>query len=250
MTEAPQVAKDLVSRAVEQVLSEGWTIFEGVYSEHEVSFFRELLVAQWEAVGSPPLSAKSRRPLVPGIDVGATGMAILNLTKRHPEAASRLFKPTIIETLRGVLGRDMRCELAAGSLSDFDRPFFDWHVHTDGIDDARIGYSRKYRQFTRAERVTTLLYLDDINDDNGTLLIYPRKIEDPTPPPYDVRLHDWEGLVELRCRRGSFVILEQNTWHAVRPKRVPGLRAFVGCFFASSSATPSPLTEEDPPRLP
>jgi len=250
MIEARQIEPSPVSRAVSQVLSEGWTIFEGVYPQDEVDFFRNILVEGWKSVGSPPLKADSRRPLASNIDVGPTGMAVLELTKRHAEAAARLFKPIIVETLRGVLGRDMRCELAAGMLSDFDRPFFDWHIHTDGIDDARIGYKRQYRRFTRAERVTTLLYLDDINDDNGTLLIYPRKVDDPTEPPYDVRQHDWDGMVELRCRRGSFVILEQNTWHAVRPKRVPGLRTFVGCFFAAADATPSPLSESPLPLLP
>ena len=81
--------------------------------------------------------------------------------------------------------------------------------------------------------------LDDLTPETGELLVYPRRVEDPTRPPFDPAQEDWDGQVELACRSGTVVLLEQNTWHAARGKRSPGLRAFVACYFTASYAEPT-----------
>jgi ectoine hydroxylase-related dioxygenase (phytanoyl-CoA dioxygenase family) len=128
-------------------------------------------------------------------------------------------------------------------LSDASRPFFDWHVHIDGVDDAHYENKRAYPTFECSERVTHILYLDDLTEDNGQLLVYPRRLTDPTTPPFDPRREHWEGQVAIDCPRGSVVVLEQCTWHAAQQKRSGGIRAFVGSYFASGRSKVTPLAD-------
>jgi hypothetical protein len=82
-----------------------------------------------------------------------------------------------------------------------------------------------------------LVYLHDLTPESGTLLAYPRRIQDSTLPPYDPTLEHWSGQIELACARGTVVLMDQCTWHAARPKRSKGLRAFLACYFTSRDAT-------------
>lgn len=246
-----------IARATRELYERGYTVFERAYSEEEVEYFRSLLSSKYDALGRPALAANPPAYPAPDVEIGPAGMVLLKLTQCHPELAARLFKPYIIEAIRGLLGDDMHLELSAGAISDAQRPFFDWHIHVDGLpygellaraaqhgDDYTLGHKPVFRTYERSERVTTLLYLDDIDDDNGKLLVYPRRLQDPTPPPFDVKSERWEGEVEISCPRGSFVILEQCIWHAARPKRSPGLRRFIGSYFAAEGATPAPLSDD------
>jgi hypothetical protein len=226
-----------------EILERGYTVFERAYTEEEVAFFRDRLVASWTRLGRPSLSASPPGHPAEDVEIGPAGMVLLKLTRHYPETAARLYKPYIIDTLRAVLGEDMYLELPAGALSDGRRPFFDWHTHIDGVDDAYYENKRPFPTFERAQRVTHILYLDDLTEDNGQLLVYPRRITDPTRPPFDPRSQHWEGQVAISCPRGSVVVVEQCTWHAAHRKRSPGERAFVGSYFASKGSRTTPLAD-------
>jgi len=133
--------------AAAQLFERGYAVFERAYSPEDVQFLRGLMIDTYERLGRPPLRANP--PLRPAedIEIGPAGVVFLKLTRHHPEVAGRLFKRTTIDTIRCLLGDDMYLELPAGALSDSDRPFFDWHTHIDGVDDAL---------FVRAETRPTL----------------------------------------------------------------------------------------------
>jgi hypothetical protein len=231
-------------RAVDELFERGYTVFERAYSPAEVDYFRGHLTRVYDRIGRPKLSANPPAHPEPDVEIGPAGIVFHKLTTHYPEMAPRLYKPRIIDTIRGLLGDDMHLELPAGALSDSSRPFFDWHIHIDGVDDAYYDNKRVYRTFDRSERVTVLLYLDDLTEENGRLLIHPRKLDDPTAPPHDVKQNEWPGQVEIACPRGSMVVLEQCTWHAARQKRSPGVRGFIGSYFAAHDAKRSPLSDE------
>jgi hypothetical protein len=230
-------------RAVRELFEQGYTVFERAYPEEEVDYFRNHLTRVYEQMGRPKLIANPPIYPLPDVQIGPAGVVFLKLTTHYPDMAERLYKRHIIDTIRALLGDDMYLELPAAALSDSSRPFFDWHIHIDGIDDESLDYKRVYRSFERSERVTVLLYLDDLTEENGRLLVYPRKLTDPTAPPHDVHLESWPGQVEIACPRGSMVVLEQCTWHAARPKRTPGVRGFVASYFAARGAKVSPLAD-------
>jgi hypothetical protein len=231
-------------RAVRELFEHGYTVFERAYSEDEVRFLREHLMCAWETLGRPALRSNPPTRLANEVEVGPAGLIFHKLTRRSSQLAPRLYKREIIETLRAVLGDSMYLELPAGVLSDASRPFFDWHTHIDGVDDAHYANKRPFPTFDRSHRVTHLLYLDDLTPDNGQLLVYPRKLTDPTPPPFDPKLEYWTGQVAIDCPRGSVVVLEQCTWHAARRKTSEGVRAFVGSYFAAADAAQTPLADD------
>jgi hypothetical protein len=230
--------------AARELLERGYTVFERIYSADEVDFIRDRLTLAYDRLGRPRLSANPPSYPAPDVEIGPPGLVLFRLASQFPELASRLYKAPVIDAIRAVLGDDMHLEQAAGVLSDSTRPFFDWHVHTGGADGEYYGHKRVYTRFQRSERVTTLLYLDDITEQAGELLVYPRKLTDPTEPPLRETLESWPGQVEIRCPRGSMVVLEQCTWHAARRKESPGIRAFVGSYFAARGAVASPLFDD------
>jgi hypothetical protein len=230
-------------RAARELLERGYTVFERAYDEAEVAFFRERLVATWTRIGRPSLASSPPSYPAEDVEIGPAGMVVHKLTRHYPETAPRLYKQHIIDTLREVLGPDMYLELPAGALSDSARPFFDWHCHIDGVDDAYYRNKRPFPAFDRSHRVTHILYLDDLSEENGQLLVHPRRITDPTSPPFDPRSQHWDGEVVISCPRGSVVVIEQCTWHAARRKLSPGVRAFVGSYFAARGSRLTPLAD-------
>jgi hypothetical protein len=227
-----------------ELLEQGFTVFEHAYTDDEVDFFRQHIVDTWTRLGRPALVASPPSHPAEDVAIGPAGMVLLKLTRHFPEMASRLYKRPIIETLRAVLGDDMYLELPAGALSDATRPFFDWHMHVDGIDPATfLLEKRPFPTFERSQRVTHLLYLDDVTEESGLLFLYPRRITDPTAPPFETTAERWEGQVVVSCPRGSVVVIEQCTWHAAGRKRGAGLRGFIGSYFAAAGARTTPLAD-------
>ncbi|MEM7155578.1 MAG: phytanoyl-CoA dioxygenase family protein [Myxococcota bacterium] len=231
------------AEALTALREQGYWVFEHAYSPEEVAFFRDLLMGEWDKLGRPALAASPPVRPADNVEVGPAGIIFHGLSSAYPQVVPRLYKPNIIATMRGLLGEGMRLELPAGVLSDETRPFFDWHTHIDGVDDAHYDNKRPFSDFETSARVTHLLYLDDLDEDNGPLLVLPRKITDPTPPPYETTQNYWPGQVEINCPAGSVVVIEQCTWHAAYQKKEPGIRAFVGSYFRAAHAPATPLTD-------
>ncbi|MBX3125321.1 MAG: hypothetical protein KF718_01320 [Polyangiaceae bacterium] len=215
------------------IAERGFAVFERAWTDAEVERLRAAIVASVESRDGPPLWARENTPLDPRTIVTPTGLTFPSLLEEHPELSDVVLKPSVVESLRGVLGEGMRLELVGAVVSDASRPFFAWHSHIGGVPDSeyrRTGWPR----VTKVERVFTLLYLDDVDDQSGVLLVRPRTVGEPTPPPEDPELEAWSEQVELRLARGSLVALEQCTWHAARAMRRDGLRIFVGCYFRAA----------------
>lgn len=226
-------------QAAAELRERGYAVFEDACSPAAVERIRGSLVTRYAELGSPCTFA--RPPVQPGADVeiSVVGLVFHRLGKHCGELAAHLWSPEVVASARALLGDDMHLEYTAGIVNNGSRPFFPWHMHVGGVDNEVYRKQQLFPSFTRSERVTMLLYLDDLTPESGELLVFPRRLEDPTRPPFDPTEEDWEGQVELPCRSGTVVLLEQNTWHAARPKRSPGLRAFVACYFTASHAPPT-----------
>ena len=240
----PEELEAVDTEALQQLRQHGYCVFKSAYNDDEVAWMRRTLMEAYDGLGRPALRASPPVRPAEDVEVGPAGLIFHKLTRRWPEMAARLYKPHIIATMRALMG-GLVLELPAGVLNDASRPFFDWHVHIDGADDAYYKNQRPYPRFTRSERVIHLLYLDDMHEEMGRLLVYPRRITDPTEPPFERTLQWWQGAVEVDCPRGSVVVLEQCTWHAARCMTTEGIRAFVGSYFASGRGASTPLADPD-----
>jgi hypothetical protein len=214
----------------------GYAVFDAAFSPEEVAFLRAEIARRYDELGRPPTFARPPLEPAPHVEISVVGLVFHRLGAHFPALATRLMKPAIVEAIRGALGADMHLEYTSAVLCNGARPFFPWHAHVGGIDNVAYRKQQIFPTFDHPERLTMLLYLDDLDDETGTLLLHPRRIHDSTRPPHDPRLEHWEGQVELRCAKGTVLLVEQCTWHAARPKRSPGLRIFIACYFTSKAA--------------
>lgn len=214
----------------------GYTVFESIYDPEWVARVRAEIEGIHAEVGSPRCYTPGNQELRPGIHLCAAGLAIRRLVRLRPRLAANIIKPEVAAAMRGALGDDMVLEVAGCVVSDDSRPFFGWHMHVGGIDDGEYRKRDHWPTIGTTQRVMTLTYLQDLTDDNGPMLILPRKVGDSTAPPQDLDAGSWEGQVELRVPAGSLVAVDECTWHAVRPKRGSGLRIFVGLGYAARDA--------------
>lgn len=217
-----------------EIIDSGYTVFEQAWSPAEVRRLRAMIVERFEAEPNLPeqLWTTKDYQINDSVSMAYTGVVIYSMVRDRPEIAELLFKPEIIASLREVLGSDMAIEVVGAVVTDETRPFFAWHTHIGGYDDGDIQSSGKWPTVTSADRITTLLYLDDIDDEGGMLLVYPREVRDPTAPIGDPH-SEWDGQIEVPVRKGSLVAMEQCTWHTARPMKREGLRVFLGVNYRS-----------------
>ena len=233
-----------VESHVRDLRERGYTVFERAYGEHEVRQLSDTMDRLYVEAGRPPCYSHEPTRLTPEIELCPTGLVFYKFIKRCPQYADMIVRPEIVASIRGYMGDDMELELTGAVIADSNRPFFAWHTHIGGIDDGKYRRDGVWPHFERPQRLMTLLYVNDIQADNGPLLIYPRKLGDPTPPPHDPYAFDWPDEVVVEVPRGTVVLMDQCTWHAVRAKKTPGIRSFVGCYFRSSDAPPTEWVDE------
>jgi hypothetical protein len=235
---------ELQAEAVTQLRERGYAVLENLFPPEEIADFRAILARRYEALGSPRTWARPPLEPEPGIEISVVGLVFHQLARHCPALGARFITPPLVGVARGLLGDDMHLEYTAGIVNHGERPFFPWHAHVGGVDNITYRKQGIFPRFTRSERITMLLYLDDLTDASGSLLVHPRRIEDPTEPPATPTLEEWPGQVELRCRRGTVVLLEQCVWHAARSKSSAGLRSYLACYFTSSRAPKSSWSDD------
>ena len=218
------------------IVTTGYAVFPDACAPSGVATLVEAIEGIVREVAPPALYAPATVRLRDDVSITPTGLAISRVLGRRPDLAPLVLAPVVIDAIREVLGTDMRLELVGAVVSDASRPFFRWHTHIDGEEEGSRYRGGTWPVVEEANRVLTLLYLCDLDDESGPLLVLPRKVGDPTAPPASIDVAPWPGQVEVRARAGTLVALEQCTWHAAYSKKSAGRRMFVGCYFAAADA--------------
>jgi len=231
-------------RHAREILAQGYTVIERTHDGEEVAALRDAVVGIYESHGAPTPYADPARELSSEVLVNPTGFVIFKLLALRPDLAQILLSERLVRVARAALGDDMHLELTGAVLSDPRRPFFSWHNHIGGIDVEDYRARGVFPRFTTSERLIAVLYLDDIDTEGGEILVLPRRIDEPTEPPFDQRSESWEGQVPVHFPGGSTLVLEQCTWHAVRPAIRDVRRIFVGCYLTSQAAPPTDAKDD------
>lgn len=221
--------------AAQALRQRGYAVFEDVLDREQVATVRAAIERLAADVDPPAYHSARTRVLDDMAMLAAPGLALPRLLTARPDLAPLVLHPPVVATLRRLLGDDLVLELAGAVVSDETRPFFSWHTHIDGVDEGERLQTGVWPTPAKSQRVLTLLYLDDLDDDAGPLYVLPRREGEPTAPPADPSARRWPGQVELRPRAGSLVALEQCTWHAAASRRTRGHRVFVGCYWAAAN---------------
>lgn len=232
-----------VDRHATQLREEGFTVLPGLVPADRVADHAAVLEALWRRLGRPELYASRDELLGEGVRVNPVGMVCPGILARIPAVTELLLEPRLLALFEALLGADFELEMSTGILSDRSRGFFFWHHHVGGIDADDVRARGDYPRYDRIERIGCTLYATPLDEDHGSMLVWPRRFDAPTAPPHPPGTEPWPGAVRVHAPAGSVVLFEQGTWHAVTAMRVPGRRAFIGLFVRRADLPPTRRTD-------
>jgi hypothetical protein len=232
-----------IDEHAQELRERGFTRFEGLLPPAIADPLAAALRTEWERLGQPGLYSREDIWLEPGVHVSPVGMTCSGILGRVPAAAALLVRPELLALFEAILGPGFELELGAGVVSDHSRPFFFWHHHVGGIDgeDHR---GRAYPTFEQPQRLGCTLYCSPLDDQHGTMLVWPRAITDSTAPPFPPGSEPWPGATQVRAPVGSVIVFDQGTWHAVTPMTRSGQRYFFGFFVRRAGLPPTVRRDE------
>ncbi len=117
-----------------------------------------------------------------------------------------------------------------------------WHNHAYTQDLIEIAPGDP-RRGLRPERLLFGWYLDGSDDDNGALVVLPRRFDDLLAP---LGAHDqpWPGEVAVHVPPGSAVMFTVDLWHAVRAPRATAKRRRLMGAHIQGRSNPKPHPED------
>src|ERR1700722_17598712 len=165
------VSRSSVEEHVRALRETGYTVIERAYDEAALARLASTMTRLHAEMGHPSCYSREPKAIGPEVELSTTGLVFYKFIKRCPENADLVVHPDVVATVRGFLGDAMGLEVAGAVIADSHRPFFEWHTHIGGPDDSRYRREKIFPRFERSQRVMTLLYLDDLDDDNGPMLV-------------------------------------------------------------------------------
>ncbi len=223
--------------SAEDLENRGYAIFERLLDDAEVARLRASIMELLEEAQPDRFYSPDTVMLDERTGISSSGVFLHKLFQRRPETEALMLKPALVASLHDYLGAGVHLEETGAMISNSERPFFPWHTHIDGVDEGERLRAGRWPKVERAERVLTLLYLDDIDEARGPLYVVPRKLGDPTEPLGDEHDLDWPGKVELHPKAGTLVAIDQCTWHCAKPLTLPGHRVIAGLYVAAGHVT-------------
>lgn len=150
------------------------------------------------------------------------------LMDKHPAFLELIDCEPLLSVARAVLGPFVRIRQLGGRVSYPGEPNQEthWHLHRRTIPKPLPAF------FSFPHTIDCLIYLDELNEANGTLAIVPgshRRIHDPLPADcYD----DLPGQKVVRGPAGTCIIMHSNLWHRALPTRPDGekRRLLILCY--------------------
>ena len=90
-----------------------------------------------------------------------------------------------------------------------------------------------------------ILYLDEMKEGAGRLLVHPERNEDGSAPCSEALDIPWPGQVVVEGPPGTAVLVDQTTWHAALARTLDeNLRVFFGLWFAAGDVGETRLSDE------
>ena len=163
------------------------------------------------------VEAEALKTTRPGETGGFGGLFVRGLIDRHPDFLETLLKfDPLLSVARAVLGPQVQIHASVLRVSypGLENQQVEWHFHQRVLPDPEPAF------FFRPVVLDNLIYLDDINDQNGPLVVLPRThlINDNLPAG---DFSDKPGQVPVPVPAGSVVTSHSSLWHKALPT-LPG----------------------------
>lgn len=221
-----------MAETADRLRDAGWALLPALHTQDDLRSFAAMLDELRARFGATVLHRDEPAWLAEGVEVARPGLAFYRLLELAPELGPRLFPAALLAAVRDVLGEEPRIEMVGAVTSDETRPFTEWETHLGGPRDAEWRREGRRPRKARIERVAAFVFLEEL----GPWRVLPRRVGDPVEPPRAIDEPDWPDAVTLNGPPGSVLILDESTWHCVPPRATPGLRRFVGAYFARADA--------------
>lgn len=152
---------------------------------------------------------------------GFGGLFVRNLIDDYPVIENLLLRnPALISVARAVLGPQVQVHASVLRVAypALENQAVEWHFHQRVVPEPEPPF------FLRPVVLDNLIYLDDLTDDSGPLVVLPgsHKVnEDLASGDFS----DKPGQVVVKCPAGSVVTSHSSLWHkAIAPKPSGGKR--------------------------
>jgi hypothetical protein len=228
-----------------EIDAQGFCVLPGQYQADQVTQLRAAILAQYDALGRPPLYSKHPRVVSEDVELSRTGLVWTKLLKRRPDLHHAMLDEEVVRIAQAALGPGTRLELTGAVLADHTRPFFSWHDHAGGIDQELYRRRGEHPQLPKLQRLAMIVYLDEMKEGAGRLLVHPKRNADGSAPCTEGLDVPWPGQVAVEGPPGTTVLVDQTTWHAALPRTMDeNLRVFFGLWFAAADAGETELSDE------
>lgn len=163
------------------------------------------------------VEAEALKTTRPGEAGGFGGLFVRGLIDRHPAFLETLLKfDPLLSVARAVLGPQVQIHASVLRVSypGLQNQQVEWHFHQRVVPDPEPAF------FFRPVVLDNLIYLDDINDQNGPLVVLPRThlVNDNLP---SGDFSDKPGQIAVPVPAGSVVTSHSSLWHKALPT-LPG----------------------------
>ncbi len=190
---------------------QGYLVRERLFSMEQVERLRNALdevVAQEVGERLPEVSSTRR----------FGGLFLRHLMDKHPTFLKLLRFPPTLSVARALLGPQVRVLPMTARITYPGQPNQEthWHFHQRLIPNPLPPF------FARPHVIDCLIYLDEVNDANGTLTLVPGS---HNWIHQELKLDDYadkEGQVTLRLPAGSCVMIHGGLWHRASPTTPQG----------------------------
>ena len=163
------------------------------------------------------IEAEAMKSTTPGESGGFGGLFVRNLLDRHPAFLAMLRFAPALSVARAVLGPQVQCHAMVLRVSypELKGQQVEWHIHQRNVPDPVPPF------FARPEVMDNLIYLDDVDEDTGPLVIIPGSHRwNEILPSGD--FSDKPGQVVLPVPAGSMVTTPSSLWHKAMPTKPGG----------------------------
>lgn len=146
------------------------------------------------------------------------GIFIRYLLDKDPIFMNLLTYPPVLSVIRSMLGPQVQLMDMVARVTFTDEPHqkLMWHIHNRVVPNPLPPF------FAHPHSLDALIYLDDVNEDNGPLCFIPGSHKDIHREVQFRDHEDKEGQVAVSCDAGDCIFSHSNLWHRVLPSLKTG----------------------------
>jgi ectoine hydroxylase-related dioxygenase (phytanoyl-CoA dioxygenase family) len=147
------------------------------------------------------------------------GLYLRRLIDKHPFFYNMMRYPPLISVARAMMGPQLRSSsMGRITYPGQENQETEWHQHLSYIPNPKPPW------FVQPHGIDILIYLDDLTDETGPIVVLPgshKNLQDEPPIDY---FGEIQGQEKLNLTAGSAVFIHSNLWHRAMPTTPEGTR--------------------------